>query len=286
MLNLVFGGTGTVGSNVVRELVARGEKVRVVSRNSDVTKKVPQGVETVVGDLTNPSTYSAMFAGVDNVFLLNAVTMNELHEGLVGVVESVRANVKKVVYLSVHQADAGVAVPHFAAKVGIERAIKDSGLTYTILRPNNFYQNDYWFQEAISKLGVYPQPYGDVGVSRVDVRDIAEVAAIALTQKGHENKTYNLVGPKPINGNATAEIYGRAIGKKVTYGGNDLEAWEKQALAMMPAWMVWDFKVMFKLFQTKGLLGTENDLQVMTKVLGHAPRSFDAFVTEWVQSWK
>ncbi|MCC7384596.1 MAG: NmrA family NAD(P)-binding protein [Deltaproteobacteria bacterium] len=286
MLNLIFGGTGTVGSNVVRELLARGEKVRVVTRTNEHAQKLPAGVDTVIGDLTNPTTYASMFGDVDNVFLLNPVSMTELHEGLAGVIESQRAKVKKLVYLSVHHAENGVNVPHFASKVAIERAIKDSGLKYTILRPNNFFQNDIWFQDALIKASVYPQPYGDVGISRVDVRDIAECAAIVLTHTGHENKTYNLVGPKPINGNATAEIYSKVLGRKINYAGNDLNAWEKQALTMMPAWMVYDFKVMFRMFQEKGLLGTDTDVQLMTKLLGRAPRSFDTFVAEWTKTWK
>lgn len=286
MLNLVLGGTGTVGSAVARELLARGEQVRIVTRNQEKATRLPTGMEAVVGDLTIPTTYAPMFANVDRVFILNAVGMTELHEGLVAVEESKKANVKKVVYLSVHHADAGAHIPHFSSKIMIEGALKQSGLAYTILRPNNFMQNDFWFKDAITKFGVYPQPYGDVGLHRVDVRDIAEAAVITLTKSGHDGKTYNLVGPKPVNGNTTAEIWTAALGKKINYAGNDLNAWEQQALTMLPAWAVYDFKMMYRMFQEKGLLGTDADIRTLTTLLGHAPRSFDAFVQETAASWR
>lgn len=78
---------------------------------------------------------------------------------------------------------------------------------------------------------------GDVGLSHVDVRDIAEAAAIVLTTSGHEGKTYNLVGPQVHTGKNTAEIWSRVLGKTVTYGWNDLDAWEQKSLACLPAWM-------------------------------------------------
>ena len=106
----------------------------------------------------------------------------------------------------------------------------------TILRPNNFYQNDYWFKDVLLQHGVYPQPIGDVGLHRVDVRDIAEAAAVALTTSGHEGQTYDLVGPEAHTGESTAQAWARALGRPIVYGGNDLEAWEKQSLQYMPDW--------------------------------------------------
>src|SRR6202040_3723317 len=88
-----------------------------------------------------------------------------------------------------------------------------SGMQWTIVRPNNFYQNDFWFKEAMLNYGIYPQPLGSAGVSRVDVRDIGEVAVLALTTDGHNGKIYNLVGPEPVTGESTAAEWSRALGK-------------------------------------------------------------------------
>lgn len=284
MKTLVIGATGTVGSNVVRELLARKAQVRVLTRSADKTKSLT-GVESVVGDLGEPGTLGPAFDGVDAVFMLNPVSKTETHEGLMGINGAWAAKVKRFVYMSVHHADRDPLIPHFASKLPVEGALKASGIPYTILRPSNFYQNDYWFREAMLQLGVYPQPLGDAGVSRVDVRDIAETAAIALTTSGHEGRTYDLVGPRPWTGTATAEVWGQALGRKVAYAGDDLDAWEKASLQMLPAWMVYDFRIMFRTFQEKGLLGTPADVERLTKLLGHAPRSFDDFARETAKMW-
>jgi len=81
------------------------------------------------------------------------------------------------------------------------------------------------------RAGVYPQPVGNIGINCVDVRDIAEAAAIALTQPGHSGKTYSVVGPRAWTGAGISEMLSRHLGKPVVYTGNDLKAW---AAAMRP----------------------------------------------------
>src|SRR5207245_11667992 len=99
---------------------------------------------------------------------------------------------------SVHHGQDAPHVPHFGSNVAVEAAIAASGIPHTVIRPNNYYQNDEWFRDVMLQHGVYPQPIGEVGLSRVDVRDIAEAAAIALTEPGHDGKTYNLVVPEAV----------------------------------------------------------------------------------------
>ncbi len=282
---LVLGATGTVGSEVVRELLARRHTVRVVTRNPAKAAALGAGVETLQGDLLEPATVRRMYAGMDGAFVLNAVTQTESHEGLMAVSAARDSGVKRLVYLSVHHADRAAHLPHFGSKLGIEAAVRDSGLEWTILRPSNFQQNDYWFKDAIVTHGVYPQPFGDAGVSRVDIRDIAEMAAIALDQPGHHGKTYPLVGPRALTAPETAEIWSKELGKQVVYGGSDLEAWEKQSLAYLPAWMVYDFKLMYRHFQEKGLKATEAEVAELSKALGHPPRSFERFAAETAAVW-
>jgi len=283
---LVIGGTGTVGSQVVRELLARKADVQVLTRSADKAKALPAGVQSVTGDLLDPNTVRAIFKGIDGVFMLNSVSTTETHEGLMALNGARLSGVKRFVYMSVHNLDQALHLPHFGAKLPIEIALQASGIPYTILRPNNFYQNDYWVKDAMLQYGVYPHPIGDVGCSRVDVRDIAEAAAIALTTNGHEGQTYNLVGPEVHTGQSTAQIWSQVLGKTIAYAGNDLEAWEKQSLQYMPAWMVFDFKLMFAFFQKHGLKATPADLERLTKLLGHQPRRFDDFAKETAKMWK
>jgi len=282
---LVVGGTGTVGSQVVRELIARGASVRVLTRDPSKAK-LPAGVTAVQGDLTQPDTVRRVFKDVDAAFLLNGISMSEGHEGLLAVSGMKLSGLKRLVYLSVHQVDKAAWLPHFGVKVGVEEGIKRSGIPFTILRPDNFFQNDYWYKDVILNYGIYPQPIGDVGTSRVDVRDIAEAAAIALTSTGHEGQTYDIVGPDVLTGDAIARTWSRVLGKPIAYGGNDLDAWEAQSLQYLPAWMVFDFRMMYEHFQKNGLKASPAAVARLTTLLGHAPRSFEAFVTETATAWK
>lgn len=189
MTVLVTGGTGTVGSQVVKALLERGAAVQVLTRNPEKSSSLPKGATLVAGNLLEPSTVRRVFDAVDAVFLLNAVGQTEAQEALMAISGMRLAGVKRLVYLSVHHVDAAAWLPHFGGKIGVEAAVRKSGIPFTILRPNNFYQNDYWFKDVLLQAGVYPQPLGSTGVSRVDVRDIAEAAALTLTTSGHEGET-------------------------------------------------------------------------------------------------
>ncbi|MGK7371610.1 MAG: SDR family oxidoreductase [Candidatus Halalkalibacterium sp. M3_1C_030] len=285
MKTLVIGGTGTVGSEVVDQIVSEDMEIVVLTRSSDNLEKLPEGVEGVVGDLLQPKTLRTIFKNVDRVFMLNAVSPTECSEGLMALLAAKSEGVIKIVYLSVQNADDALHLPHFGAKVPIEQALKHSGIDYTILRANNFYQNDYWFKDAILQYGVYPQPIGSVGLSRVDIRDIAEAAAIALTSGKAKNTTLNLVGPDVLTGEETAKIWSGVLDKSVSYGGDDLDSWEEQMLQYMPDWMVYDFRHMYEYFQEHGLKATEEDLDTFTGLLDHEPISFKVFAKQTAMTW-
>jgi len=283
---LVLGGTGTVGSGVVRELLERGETgIRVLTRSADKASELPQGVEAAVADLTDPTTFDGVFEGTERMFLLNPVAMTELHEGLSALAEARRVGVRKIVYLSVQNPESGVHIPHFASKVSMERAIRESGIPYVILQPNNFYQNDFWFRDAMLQYGVYPQPIGEPGISRVDVRDIALAAANALVSSDFDGRAIPLVGPDVLTGEACARTWSGALGRELAYGGNDLAAWEMQNRQYLPAWMVYDFRMMYATFHEGSFQGTAADLAATREILGQEPRSFDAFTRECAGMW-
>jgi len=274
---LVIGGTGTVGSATVRELLKRGEAVRVMTRTVEKTRALPPGVEGVVGSMKEPETLPGVLRGVERLFLITPLDRDETQQGIEAVDAAVAAGVERIVYLSVHRADAGVRIPHFASKLPVEGVIQSSGVGYTILRPNNFYQNDLGLLDAI-RAGYYPQPMGGVGLHRVDVQDIAEAAAIALTETGHAGRTYSLVGPEAFTGERTAEIYARHLGRPVHYTGDDLKAFSAAMQGAMPGWLVRDLTIMYDYFQREGLLATQAEIDELTTLLRHAPRRFDDFV--------
>jgi uncharacterized protein YbjT (DUF2867 family) len=282
---LVVCGTGTVGSQVTRHLLEKGAEVRVMSRSADRTK-VQLPVETVQGDLEKPDTLGSQFTGVDAMFLLNALSQTETAQGLAAVEAARKGGVKKIVYMSVLMPPGSEVIPHFATKIPVEQAVRESGLEWTILRPNNFYQNDLGMRDAIVGLGVYPQPLGDKGVTRVDVRDIADGAVNAVFDADHNGVIYPLNGPRAWGGEDTARIYTENLGRTVTYGGNDVDAWGKQASAYLPEWLVDDLKIMYRFFQERGFEATPDEIEMQRKLLAHDPRAFETFVWEVAPQWR
>ena len=286
MKTLVLGGTGTVGSNVVAGLMSKGVDVLCMTRSEGNLKKLPGGVEGRLGDLEKPDSLSAAFKGAEALFLLIAVSQTETEQGLAAVEAAKSAGIGKIVYMSVPIPEESKHIPHFKSKIPIEEAVRKSGIAYTILKPNNFFQNDYWFQEAIMSYGVYPQPIGSKGQNRVDVRDIADAAVNALTTSSHDGREYSLHGPDSLTGEDVAAVFSRHFGREIKYGGDDLDAWSQQAKAMLPEWMVEDLRIMYQYFQNKGFNASEAELARQPEVLGHQPRSFDAFVAELGSAWK
>ena len=132
---------------------------------------------------------------------------------------------------------------------------------------------------------VYPSPVGPVGLSRCDVRDIADATVNALLDEGHEGHRYPVVGPQALTGEDVARVWSEQLDRTVAYVGDDLVAWAEGAKGLMPDWMVEDLHLMFARFLEHGFLSTEEDIASMSHVLGHAPRLYDDFVAETVAAW-
>jgi uncharacterized protein YbjT (DUF2867 family) len=279
---LVVGGTGTVGAAVVEQLLARQADLRLFVRDSKTA--LPAGVEPAVGDLMDPPAVERALAGIDKLYLLNAVTPDELTQALIVYDLAKRMGIKHIVYHSVFRVDAFPDVPHFASKLAIETALRTFDVPWTVIRPNYFIQNDASLRDAIQN-GIYPAPLGDRGISMVDVRDIAEAAAIALTTSGHEGKVYNLNGPDAISGPLAATIWSEILGKDVRYAGADLNAFEEAARKRGPSWSAFDIRMMFQGYLERGFIAGAGDIETLTALLGHAPRSYRAFAKETALSW-
>ncbi|HEX2790113.1 MAG TPA: NmrA family NAD(P)-binding protein, partial [Steroidobacteraceae bacterium] len=249
---LVIGGTGHVGSEVVRELKKRDADVRVLVRKPDV-KSLP-GVETVVGDLLDPVSIEKALQGVDKLYLLNAVTPDELTQGLIAYDLAKKRKLSHVVYHSVFRVEHFKDVPHFASKLAIESAIREFDVPFTIIRPNYFFQNDASFKDILTKMSVYPNPLGSVGISAVDIRDIAEATAITLMSNQHFGKTYNVNGPAILSGPKAASIWSQVLGKEIKYAGDNLDTFEEQMRKHAPSWAAFDIRMMFQGYLERGFV--------------------------------
>ncbi len=286
MKTLVIGGTGQVGSLVTAGLVKQGTAVRVMSHSPDKLKKLPAGVEGVRADLDDADSLPPAFENVDSLFLLCTAGPSETDQGLNAVAAAKAAGVRKVVYLSLFMPKGSEVIPLFRSKVPIEKAVRESGIASTILRPNNFFQNDLWLREAIMQYGLYPTPLGGRGVDRVDVRDIADCAVRALTKTGYEGRTYAVVGPDTLTGASIAGTYAKHLGREIRYAGDDLDAWTESVKNLLPEFLIADYRIMFRYFQDHGMIASQEDHDEMRKLLGKKPRTFDAFVKEAVATWR
>jgi len=281
---LVIGGKGHVGSEVVKELKKRKAGIRVMVRKPDVD--LPPGVELVVGDLLDPVSVDKALQGVDKLYLLNAVTPDELTQGLIAYDLARKHKLAHVVYHSVFRVEHFKDVPHFASKLAIESAIREFDVPFTIIRPNYFFQNDSSLKDILTKTSMYPNPLGLVGISAVDIRDIAEATAIALTSDKHFGRTYNVNGPAILSGPKAASIWSKVLGKEIKYAGDDMDSFEEQMRKHAPSWAAFDIRMMFQGYLERGFIAEAGDTATLTKLLGHEPRAYEDFAHETMREWQ
>jgi uncharacterized protein YbjT (DUF2867 family) len=248
-------------------------------------KSLP-GVEVVVGDLLDPVSIDKALQGVDKLYLLNAVTPDELTQGLIAYDLAKKRKLSHVVYHSVFRVEHFKDVPHFASKLAIESAIREFAVPFTIIRPNYFFQNDASFEDILTKMSVYPNPLGLVGISAVDIRDIAEAAAITLMSDKHFGRTYNVNGPAILSGPKAASIWSKALGKEIRYAGDNLDTFEEQMRKHAPSWAAFDIRMMFQGYLERGFVAEDGDAAALTKLLGHEPRAYEDFAHETMGEWQ
>jgi uncharacterized protein YbjT (DUF2867 family) len=281
---LVIGGTGKVGAEVVKELQKRKADLRLLVRKDGTP--MPPGVEVAAGDLLDPVSIEKAMHGVEKLYLLNAVSPDELTQGLIAYDLAKKLKLKHIVYHSVFRVEYFKDVPHFASKLAIESALREFEVPFTIIRPNYFIQNDATLKDALLNAGVYPMPLGDVGISVVDIRDIAEATAIVLTSAEHNGKTYNLNGPEALSGPKASSIWSQLLGKDIRYAGHDMDAFEEQMRKRAPSWSAFDIRMMFQGYLERGFVAETGDVERLTKLLGHTPRRYEDFAAETAALWK
>jgi uncharacterized protein YbjT (DUF2867 family) len=214
MVAVVFGARGSVGRQVAAGLSARGEQVRVTSRNP-ATAGFPPGAQVVAADLECPETLPAALHGAGQVFLYCKPG------GIGGFVAAARAaGVERVALLSsaaVVNSDAErnpIARDHRA----VEAALEQSGIAWTFIRPGMFATNTrWWWARSIRAEGVARAPYPDAQSAPVHEKDIAALAVAALTEPGHERQAYTLYGPQSLTQRQLVEHIGEAIGRSIRF---------------------------------------------------------------------
>jgi len=283
MTILVTGATGNIGRQVVEHLTKRGADVRALVRDPSKAS-FPAGVSIVQGDFLDVDSLRKAMSGVSTLFLLNAVVPDEFTQALIALNVARSAGIERIVYLSVIHADVYVNVPHFAGKFGVERMIEQMDFKATILRPAYFIQNDLMIEDAITGYGTYPMPIGAKGLAMIDVRDIAEIAALELLRREQSVEPLaldriNLVGPQTLTGTDIAAIWSDVLARPISYSGDNTEGFEQNLKQFLPAWMAYDMRLMGERFFTDGMLPEAGDVERLTALLGRPLRPYRDFAS-------
>jgi uncharacterized protein YbjT (DUF2867 family) len=208
MTILVTGATGMVGRHVVAELLRAGQQVRALTRTPS-TANLPDGIEIVGGDLTDPSSLESSLDGVDRLYLF---PVGRTARDVVSAAK--RAGVRRVVVLSGALADTDDSEDGYLA---VERAVKDSGLEWTHVRPGEFAANWLDWAQSVKERRLVRRPYGAAVTQPTHEADVAAVAATVLVEDGHAGRTYTFAGPDALTTVAQVDTIGTAIGAAVRF---------------------------------------------------------------------
>lgn len=276
MTILVTTPNGKVGTEVVKQLLAQGQAVRVGAHTVEKAKKAFPGAEVVPFDFADEASVKAALKGVKGLYLASPTdTSIEQKYRVIDLAKA--AGVQRIVNLSamgVENTDTPLRLT--------EKYIEASGLEFTILRPTWFMQNYSTGSAESIKHGVLAEPAGDGKTGFIDTRDIAAVAVAALTQEGHNGKFYALTGGEVLNRYQAAELISQATGQPVQYVPQSDEDF-RQAMQnfMAPDYL----DLLVSLYGGVRTGWTEVVTPDVQQVLGRAPITFAQFAQDYKEAW-
>ncbi len=275
---LCVGAGGAKAGLVVPELAKRGAFVRGMIDNEDQREAVLErgADEIVVGSLTDTVFTKEAVEGMDAIFYLSPNGLeNEAEAGKAMVDVAKRAGVRRIVFSSIFAPI--LSIPIHAAKAAVEEAILRSGLEYTILQPAMFYQNLTAMWDELIRTGNYAEPWAnEARLGRVDYRDVAECAVIALTEDRLLAGTFELCAVESVDRNEIAALIGRIIGKAVNPVALDADEAAKSAGPAAP--------VLSSMFEYYGRYGLPGNTLTLRTILGREPRTLQRFIEELAAS--
>jgi uncharacterized protein YbjT (DUF2867 family) len=273
-----------IGSLLTEALVARGVEFSVMLRPGDSGDRIAgePGVTSTDGDFDDPASLRRALEGVDRAFLLtNSSEQTEAQQ--IAFVEAARAQrVSHVVYLSQLAADPRSPVRFLRYHGAVEAALVNSTVGWTFVRPNLILQAYIPFATVIGQ-GLLQAPIGDAPVSVVDARDIAAVAAAALTEDGHVGKTYTVTGPTAVTHAEIASELGSAIGRPVRFETIPPEAFLAALTgAGMPEWQAEGLVEDYAHYDRGEASAVSPDV---AQVTGTSPRNLHDFAHDYARAF-
>jgi uncharacterized protein YbjT (DUF2867 family) len=275
---LVTGATGNTSSPLLPMLEARGVPVRAMIRSAGDETRVASGSATpVVADFDDRASLEAALSGVTRAYLVTPSSAAAQDQQVRFAELAEQAGVRQIVLLSQYASDENSPVRFLRYHAAVERRIRELGIGFTFLRPNLFFQGLFAFAGTIASERRFFAPIGDAQVSAVDVRDIAAVAVAALTEPGHEGRTYTITGPAAITHSEMADALSMATGREVAFVDVPPDAFRASLEGVLPPW------------QLDGLLEDYEHyvrgeaaavLPTVAEITGQQPRDFARFARD------
>ena len=215
---LIIGGRSKIGGALIDDLLGRGQQVRALVRAGEPADGIAAGADTVAGDLADEGSLVTAMSGVDRVFLLSSPHPDAVAWHRHAIDAARRTGVQLLVRSSILGADRESRAEFITAHTESDRLLEDSGLPHVIVRPNLFLQNiPESTIPAIDAGGNFYVNAGAARISMVDTRDVAAVAAVALTQDSHAGAHYDVTGPEALSYGDVAAKLASALGRPITY---------------------------------------------------------------------
>ena len=275
---LVTGATGNTGRAVVDALVERGAPVRAMVRTDADRGKLQAGVEVVVADFNETAAVAAALEGAERAYLVTPSSAQAEEQQKRFADLAAKAGTRHLVVLSQLGSEDHSPVRFLRYHAAVEQHVRELGIAYTFLRPNLYFQGLLTFAGSISTEGKFFAPIGDATVSAVDVRDIAAVAAVALTEAGHEGATYTLTGPEAITHSQIAVALTSALGRTVRFIDVPPEAFADSIRELLPPWQV-DGLLEDYAHYRRGEAAAVSP--AIAEITGTAPRSVEQFTRDY-----
>jgi len=271
---LITGATGTVGQELVTQLLEADQPVRVFTRDASKLSGLAGKVEIAEGDLYQPETLEPALRSVERMFLLDFEP-----EQVRCILKAARGtDLKHIVKLSTIEAGHDPMIGHGKSHREREIMIEDSGLDWTFLRPTIFMSNAFEWLATIQQEGKVYYAGGKGRVSPIDPWDVANVAAAALTGERYAGKGYPLTGPELLSFGDMTHILSQVLGRQLEYVDiPDSAVAEHYRQAGLPAYVVDGLVEAFAAVRTGRFAYTTDWVERLT---GQAPRTF----RQWCQA--
>ncbi|AUD06081.1 SDR family oxidoreductase [Spirosoma pollinicola] len=282
---LITGATGNIGGELIKRLAERNIPFRAMIRSAKDRYKLADlpGIDIVEGNFDEAASLSRALAGMEKAFLVTNSSEHTQQQQLRFVAEAKRAGIKHLVKLSQLGADPASPVRFLRYHAVVEKAIQETGMDYTFLRPNLFMQGLLGFRDSIVGQNQFFAAIGAAKVSLVDVRDIAAAGAAALTESGHAGKIYTLTGPQALTHTELATELSTALGRTITFTNVTPEAMRGAlAQAGFPVWQADGLLEDYAHYSRNEASAITPDVETST---GQSPHSFAEFARDYAQAF-